>query len=282
MTLRYEDFKTVLPNAHEYENYLLDLCVFHEDSHPSMLVFKDGWWRCLGCNRWGGWITLWNKLKGQPVIVHPEHKTGWRGPDIRGYESLEQLSYQAHMDLIQFSSFQWYLEQRGLAGRIETNELGYFEGWYTIPVTNKDGEFVTAVFRAAPHVQKVTGERYWAHHAPVPFVPDWNLFKKSKAVFVVYGMLDALTLAELRLPVMTSTAGQGRFNPEWLDEYRKPVVIVPDEGEEKSAVELQKSLGWRGRTLHLDYPHGKKDPNGFFEANRGDDLYKQLLPYIGG
>jgi hypothetical protein len=56
-------------------------------------------------------------------------------------------------------------------------------------------------------------------------------------------------------------------------------VIVPDEGEELSAIELQKHLGWRGRMVQLDYPIGKKDPNGFFEAGRRDDLYNQLMRY---
>lgn len=277
--ITYDDFRAVLPNAHEYENYLLDRCVFHDDSEPSLLIFKDGWWRCLGCNKWGGWILLWNKLKGQPVIVHSEKKIGWRGPDIRGFDNLEDLSYQAHLDLMQFSNFKWYLEQRGLEGRIETNELGYHEGWYTIPVTNREGRFVTTVFRAAPHVQKVSGERYWAHSAPVPYVPDWLRFERSKTVFVVYGMFDALTLAELGLPVMTSTAGQGKFQPEWLDDYRKQIIILPDEGEELSAIELQKALGWRGKMVRLSFPHGKKDPNGFFEVGRGEDLYKQLVYY---
>src|SRR5512138_1043134 len=199
--ITYEDFKTVLPNAHEYGTYMLDLCPFHDDSSPSLMIFKDGWWRCLGCNRWGMWITLWNKLKGQPVIVRAERHVGWRGPNLEGYETLEDLTYQAHLDLMKFSTFQVYLEQRGLLGRIETNELGYHEGWYTIPVTDKNGEYVTTVFRASPPVQKVTGERYWVHHAPIPYVPDWSLLRKSKIIFVVYGMLDALTLSDLRLPV---------------------------------------------------------------------------------
>lgn len=278
--ITYDSFKDVLQGMHEYSDYLLGLCPFHDDKSPSLLVFKDGWWRCLGCNRWGGWTSLWNKLKGQNVIVHSERNVGWRGPNIEAYDSLENLSYQAHLDLMQFVQFQDYLQLRGLEGRIERNELGYYEGWYTIPVTDREGNFVTAVFRAAPHVQKVTGERYWAHHAPIPYVPDWRLLDTSKVIFVVYGMLDALTLADLRLPVMTSTAGQGRFNPEWLNDYRKPIVIVPDEGEELSAIELQKHLGWRGRAVRLHYPVGKKDPNGFFEAGRRDDLYKQLLQYM--
>lgn len=275
--IRYDDFKTALPNAREYSNYMLAVCPFHDDSSPSLMVFKDGYWRCLGCNKWGGWIQLWNKLKGQSVIIHSETSVGWRGPNVDAFDSMEDLCYQAHLDLMQFSSFQWYLEMRGLEGRMETSELGYYEGWYTIPVSNEEGNFITAVFRAAPHVQKVSGQRYWMHHAPLPYVPDWQLFNRERRVFVVFGMLDALTLADLRMPVMTSTAGQSKFDPAWLDNSRKPVYILPDKGEEKAAIELQKALGWRGNVVRLEYPHGVKDPNGFFEVKKRDALLKQLL-----
>lgn len=276
--ITYEDLRTALPDAQEYDNYLLTNCVYHDDRHPSMLIFKDGFWRCLGCGKWGGWRDLWDKLKGRPIRVRSEKRVGWMGPNISDYDSLNSVCYQAHLDLLQFSSYQWYLEQRGLDGRIEINELGYFEGWYTVPVYDKLGNFVTAVFRAAPHVQKVSGERYRTMHAPVPYVPDWRLLETSKFIFVVYGVLDALTLAELRMPVMTSTAGLN-FNPEWLDEYRKPILIIPDDQEEerKSAIELQKALGWRGKMIRLDYPINAKDPNGFFEVGRKEDLRTQLI-----
>jgi hypothetical protein len=278
-TLRYEDFMDVLPMAKEYDRYIQGLCPFHEDSSPSLLVFRDGFWRCLGCNRSNTWIILWNKLKGQPVKVRRDRAIGWRGPNTTEYDSLESLCYQAHLDILQFSSYQWYMEQRGLEGRIEINEIGYHQGWYTIPVTDEDGKFITCVFRASPPVQQVSGERYWVSHAPVPFVPDWRRFKSEKRVFVVYGMLDALTLADLQLPAMTSTAGQGKFNPEWLDKIRRPIYIVPDLGEEKSAIDLAKNLGWRGNVVYLDYPKGVKDPNGFFEQGKRDPLYKQLIQY---
>jgi hypothetical protein len=274
VTLKHKDFLTKLDRAHEYTKYIAGMCPFVEHHNQALLVFADGWFKCLGCGRHGSWEQLWNKLQGQNVVIRPEGKTAWKGPQVTG--NLEDLCYQAHMDLMQFSSYQWYIEQRGLEGRIEINELGYHEGWYTIPVTSEDGNFITAVFRSSPPVQQATDLRYICRHIPVPFVPDYNLIRKSDTLFVVYGILDALTLADLRFPVMTSTAGKDTFNPEWLDSYRKKIVIIPDKGEEDTAYGLASQLDFRGRVLNLDFPDGVKDCNGFYETKKGELLRTQL------
>lgn len=274
--ITYDDITSRLEKVQEHGKYASAVCVFHQDSEPSMLVFKDGWFRCLGCGRHGTWKTLWNKLSGQPVQVVPEKRTSFGGPPLREGMGLEEICYEAHTDLMQFPSLQWYMEMRGLAGRIETNEIGYTRGWYSFPVRDRDGVFQTAVFRAAPHVQEVSGIRYWCKSRPLPYVPDWYLYYTSSVVFVVYGILDALTLSELRFPVITSTAGNNTFDPTWLDEKRSKIVVIPDKGEEEQALRLANKLGWRGTTKRLDFPPGVKDANGFLELRLQDDLRAQL------
>lgn len=275
-TISYEDIISKLEHAQEFERYTSALCVFHTDSSPSLLVFKDGWFRCLGCGRHGTWKTLWNKLKGQPIMIMKEERTAFGAPPIRDMGNLEELCYQAHADLIQFPSLGWYLEMRGLQERIETNEIGYVKGWYTFPVRDRNDIFQTAVLRAAPHVQEASGHRYWCRSAPMPYVPDWFLVNNKPVLFVVYGIMDALTLAQLRFPVITSTAGNNTFRAEWLDEFRHTIYIIPDKGEERQATDLADQLGWRGRMLKLEYPQGIKDANGFLEYGKQDELSNQL------
>ena len=271
----YEDFLTLLPQATEHGRYLTGLCPFHPDSSPSLLVFKDGWFRCLGCARQGTWKTLWNKLKGQPLQVRTERQTQWSSPSLDGMD-LEDVCYQAHDDLLEFPSFGWYLEMRGLSDSIEPCELGYWNGWYTIPVRDDEGKFQTAVFRAAPHVQEATGMRYWCPHAPFMYVPNWPRFHKNSSLFIVYGMLDAVALFQLGYSVATTTAGQLTFDPTWLEEYRNKIIVLPDKGEERAAMQLCAHLGWRGKVRRLNYPDGIKDPSGFLEANRGVELTTQM------
>lgn len=280
-SLTFEDMRAVCRNSTEvYGRYFKAVCPFHQDNDPSMLVFKDGWFRCLGCGTNGRWETLWNKMKGQPVTVRAEKKTSWAYPDLRGL-SLEEVCFHAHNYLIKFPSLGWYLEMRGVQDRIERNELGYWEGWYTIPVYDVEGNFITAVLRAAPHIQFASGMRYWCHHSPVPYVPDWRMMTKGEYVIVVYGMLDALTIASLRLPVITTTGGKDSFIPEWLDDYRKPIYIIPDLGEETTAIKLAGKLGWRSSVVRLNYPDGIKDPAGFAEAGKRHELEAQLTSLKG-
>lgn len=270
----YDDFRSLLPGAQEYDHYMLGSCPFHADSSPSLLVFKDGWFRCLGCSRNGTWKTLWNKLKGQPIQVRPERMSSYNTPNIS--IGLEEVCSKAHDDLLQFPSFGWYLEMRGLSNSIETCELGYWEGWYTIPVRDRDGKFVGGVFRSAPHIQKATGMRYWSPGSPVLYAPSWFRIGKARTLFVVYGMLDAIALCQMGYPAVTTTGGQHNFNPEWLDFFRGRIVVLPDKDEYKSAMRLSSGLGWRGFVKNLSYPEGIKDPAGFLEANRSVELIKQL------
>ncbi len=271
--IQFEDFLDVIPQAKISGRNILGICPFHDDSGPSLLIHPDGWFRCLGCGRHGKWNTLWNKVHGQPVQVMPESRTSWNTPRI---DNLEETCYQAHIDLQHFPSLGWYLEMRGIEGRIDQNELGYWDGWYTIPVYDSDRTFITAVLRASPHVQDATGLRYWCRHFPVMYVPDFELLDGGKNIFVVYGMVDALCLADLRLPVVTTTGGNLTFDPTWLADYRKPTYIIPDKGEEEQAYKLASRLGWRGNVIQLDYPDEFKDPADFFSRDKKKDLQNQL------
>src|SRR5688572_20124024 len=78
--LNFNDLVNALQNVHEYDRYVAAKCPFHQDSAPSLLVFKDKYFKCLGCGRHGNWKMLWNKLKGQAVTIHPERRTIFQAP----------------------------------------------------------------------------------------------------------------------------------------------------------------------------------------------------------
>ena len=112
------------------------------------------------------------------------------------------------------------------------------------------------------------------------FVPDWILLnnKKINSIAVVYGMIDALVLSSLRIPVTTSTSGKLTFKAEWLKDYRKAIYVIPDKGEDKDAFRLASELGWRGRVIKLNYSGNIKDPAGYAE----NGLQSELLNQLGG
>jgi hypothetical protein len=280
-TINYSDFLHKLPGARDAGNYIVAPCPFHQDSDPSLLIYPDGFFHCLAasCGRSGRLITLWNKIEGQPIIVRPEKRIHYSSPRKMIVESGlpdDQFAYQAYIDLSKFTTFQWYLEMRGLADAIDVHELGYHRGWYTIPVWDSEYKFQKLIFRTAPHVQKaLNGTRYWADGKPTMYVPDWHLLSKGDYIILVYGIMDALTLNKFRYPVVTPTHGH-TFDPAWLSQYRKPIFVIPDRGEERKALELVSNMGWRGKMVRLDYPEGMKDANDFLSAGREKELLAQL------
>ena len=284
-TLNYEDFLHRLPQAKDMGNYIVGVCPFHPDSSPSLLVFKDGWFHCLGadCARSGTWQTLWDKLAGRPIQLQPESRIHYQSPakmlEVDYDAPREEGAYRAYLDLVHFPTFQWYLEMRGIDDAIDIHEIGYHRGWYTIPVWDHEYKFQNVVFRAAPHVQKAIGMRYWTDGQPTIYVPDWHQLDKCDYIVVVFGIFDALTLNKYRFPVVSPTHGHV-FDPNWLNGYRKPVYLIPDKGEERSVLRMIGGFGWRGKMIRLDWPDGMKDVNDFLVAGKEEELLAQLSQVI--
>jgi DNA primase len=91
-------------------------------------------------------------------------------------------------------------------------------------------------------------------------VPSWSKVNDAETVYVVYGIIDSISLHLAGLPVVTGVTGKS-LNPELLKSLRKRFVIVPDDGEEKEAHGLANKLGWRARVKRLNYESGCKDPD---------------------
>lgn len=283
-TIKYEDFLRVLPGAEDKGRYIVGRCPFHHDNSPSLLVFPDGYFHCLGadCARSGTWMTLWNKLQGQPIQLAAERRLHYKSPATmleQDFEDREKGAYQAYLNLSRFTNFQWYLELRGLADAIDIHEIGYHRGWYTFPVWDRDYKFQNVVFRASPPIQDALNVRYWMDGKPTLYVPDWHQLAKCDYIIVVFGIMDALTLNKFRLPVVTPTHGHN-FQAEWLADYRKPIYIIPDKGEERAVLRKIGDFGWRGRMVRLDWPEGMKDANDFLKAGKQDELLNQLSHII--
>jgi hypothetical protein len=276
--------KDKLLKVSSYEGYVAAVCPFHEDSRPSMLIWEDGkFFKCQSCGVSGSFEKLWRKLLGWDSSRVVAEATNFKGPRLPS--DLAQLSVvinEAHESLLQFDQFQWYLKNRGVEGRIEACRIGFWDGWYSIPIYDEEHHLQGAMFRANATIQKGTGQRFIHPDGQLNlmYCPDWRLLRTAKAVAVVFGMFDALALSDLRFAVVTSTSGKDSFKPEWLDSVRKPIYVIPDKGEETSAITLAGKLGWRGHVLKLEYPDDIKDPDGYLENNKRDQLIAQIGGYL--
>jgi hypothetical protein len=192
---------------------------------------------------------------------------------------LEAVCAEAHSFLLSYPDpLQDYLRRRGVANRIIPQQLGYQDGWYSIPCYDPNRKLEGVVMRASPHVQETTGARFNIPKGQpaLLYVPDWKQSLLADYFCVVFGMFDALALCELGIPVGTSTSGKDSTNANMLEWCRKPIIIIPDKGEEQTAIKLVTKLGWRGKVLFLGYPDELKDPADYVEHGRGQELLRMI------
>jgi hypothetical protein len=176
----------------------------------------------------------------------------------------------------------WYLEMRGVEDRVDTAKLGWYHGWITVPILSRNQRLTGMYMRSTPPQEKLTRLRFSQPEGQVPqlYCPDYRLWEASNSVAVVFGMMDALVLSSIRMPVITTTGGSNSFNPDWLNDWRKPAVIIPDaNGDDIHAIDLAASLGWRGKVVRLQYDEQVSDPADFAKAavGRKEDLIRQLV-----
>ena len=176
------------------------------------------------------------------------------------------------------SDLSFYFKKRGVEDRVIPNMLGWSDGWFSIPAFSKKGELTSVIMRVSPSIEALVEDRYSISPSPKSsiFVPEWPLLRKADLVYLVFGIFDALTLAVLRFPVISTLHGT-TLDYNDLSEFRSPIYIVPDKGEEIFAKKLAAKLGTRGRPLILDYPDNAKDPNDFLLLGQKKNLMSQLM-----
>lgn len=246
-----------------YNGYFSAHCQFHDDSNPSMLVYEDGY-RCSACGAHGSLKYLDRKIgthfspkvtRYQSSNVLPRWRT-WG-------DSLEEIAETCHKSLKKFSQFQTYFKNRKIDEFIEKGNFGYRDGWCVLPVMDSKRSVVDIVVRQTN--QHIRDTRYvllgngLSSHSFL-YSPDWDRVQKASIVYCVFGMMDAWSLEALELPVITGITGQS-IPVELLIALNKRIVIVPDDGEERSAHKIANAIGWKARVKELSYPEGTKDPD---------------------
>lgn len=272
----YDEIVELL-HAKPYGHYAIARCPFHEDRKPSFMVFEDGRFLCLSesCGITGDHKYLLRKLQTGISFHNPLEEKPVRLPRV---EVTETFVHSANRTLTLRPQRAEYLRVRGVAEMIGPAQLGWYDGWITMPLRSASGELTGMVLRADAYTQERTGLRFFQPKGqePQPYIPDWGSFLKADSIMVVFGMFDALTLALMGYPAMTSAGGARSFDARWLDGYGRKVYLIPDKGEEQVVADLVSDLGWRGNVIYLHYPDGCKDPNDYLRAGLRDELREEL------
>jgi len=267
----------------DHGHYVSTLCPYHNDREPSLLIFGDGRFVCLACGERGNLTKLQKQLNGwtaPDVIVKSSGCSSVLPSDI---DDLLSVVYSANRMLKELDDpLANYIRRRGIYNRIVPQKLGYYKGWYTIPIFDRKKVLQGVIARASDAIQESTGRRYDIPKGQeaLVYVPDWKLVDDSDYIIVVYGMIDALSLCELGFASCTPTSGKDSMKPDMLDDFRKRIIVIPDKGEENTARKLVSGLGWRGKELLLEYPDECKDPNDLLSKGYGQWLSEQIRKEI--
>jgi hypothetical protein len=268
MAITLDDVQEIAGGEYRGKGYLHLNCPYHNDEHASLVLYPDGWFHCLANCESGRIEWLYEKLTGesntQTSFKRSKSLKG-RPPKLpRNAGSLEDLVESAHERMLPDTSmYRMYAEARGIDSMIPACKLGWYQGWLTIPIYGKEGNFNGLILRAGPQAQEETGLRFTqpTGQQSMAYSPSWDICRSAESIFIPFGLVDAISIGSLGFPAITTTGGAKSFRPEWFDEYRVRLYAIPDEGEDSQAYRLAKKLGWRGKVVRLAFPDGHKDIN---------------------
>jgi DNA primase len=259
-------FDTLLERmeGRKYNDYFSAFCPFDTHKSPALLVYEDGF-VCLSCGKKGS-LKYLNTFTGSHFIPQRNDTVSrilplWRNWEQR-YGDLEGIVDAAHRTLKKYPKFQTYFKERKIYEYVDEGTLGYLEGWITFPVIDRSHSVCDIVVRST-HSDMDKGNRYVVHPSLVDvhrqlYCPSWDRIDNSKTVYVVYGIIDAISLHLAGLPSVTGVTGKS-LKAEQLLPLGKRFVIVPDDGEEREAHILANKIGWKAKVKQLSYPEGTKD-----------------------
>jgi hypothetical protein len=249
----------------KYSNYFSAFCPFEEHKSPALLVYEDGY-VCLSCRRTGS-LDYLNKSIGshfrptQHLYTVSRVLPRWRNWEEK-YGSLEGIAHAAHKSLKANTPFQTYFKRRKIYDFVEEGILGIMGGWIVFPVFDRTGSIIDLAVRS---IRNDSDIRYVVHPStdlsirPL-YAPSWSKVEQADLIYVVYGIIDSISLHLAGLPVVTGVTGKS-LHPDLLLPLRKRMVILPDAGEEVEAHRLANKLGWRAKVKELSFPDGCNDPD---------------------
>ena len=114
---------------------------------------------------------------------------------------------------------------------------------------------------------------------PMPQVDGWLklicLHQNSLRAIQTFGIIDAISLYIMGAASISTTCGM-RMDISYLDDIRKQIIFIPDQGEEKEAQKFASKMGWRGKVMRCNYPEGVKDVSDIFNSEHRNELQSVL------
>ena len=292
----------VSPHRKDYGGYSLDVCIFHDDAKPSMLIGKD-WFKCrAACPQGKGDIVTWvmrtagvnfveactmlQEKRAPLVLSGVKYQAPPKAPPPVFKRDLPQefvdgMTTQDYIDLEQMTGIQ---KATALA-----HQIGRFDYHiYTIPVHHPETDEVIDIKLYRPDAKK--GEQLKTWHlekgAPNALYGVKYLNGDNYAV-IVGGEKDAINGHEMHLPFVTDTAGEASWDPSfsrWLENREELYVFLDADDTGEAGRRRIERISKRSSLCFLDWrvlwdPDVKKGYDfSDFKADGGTrEMFLQML-----
>lgn len=164
-------------------------------------------------------------------------------------------------------------------GTIDRYRLGFYDGWYTIPLY-VNNRFVNLQCRRDQPKKQI---RLWYREEKwKPALINVDLLSLVDTVFITEGTVDAILLTQEGIPAVAQTAGAVYWSPYWYPFFSrvKNIYYITDNDEagRKAAARVAKSLG-EDRTYIYQFTNGKEkyDTVDFFRDGGNAKDFKDMV-----
>jgi len=176
-----------------------------------------------------------------------------------------------------------YLNQRHLPNEIINKfKIGWTGKIITIPIYNKDNEYVFFKFRKDPIWDGSSTPKYWYQKGKSAELYGWENIVSPKPILVICeGEFDRLVLESKGIPTISSTGGAATFKDEWIP-YLKEISNLyicfdRDEAGMTAAQNLIEKLPHSRYVSLSGLPQDKKDITDFFVSGNTIADFNKLL-----
>jgi len=160
---------------------------------------------------------------------------------------------------------------------IDRRKLGYYDGWYTIPIY-ESGEFVNFQLRREEPKKAIT--QWYRHGKALPLYNE-GILPFTKTIYITEGTVDSILLNQEGFPSV-SPNGTNTWQQSWLEKFSKIERIFyiadNDVAGMNGARLVAKSLGmFRVKIVSFDGKEEKYDSVNFFQEYHDKELYKKWI-----
>ncbi len=276
------------------ENEIKCLCPFHDDQKPSCFInIEKKVFKCqtAGCEASGDLVTFLAGVLKAPrktILVDLQKRYGIESVQVISPKTIERY----HNAIWAVLPYLKALHDRGIIDDlIRKYRIGFDKGRITIPITNASGSYVNVrkYLPGAPGNEKMRNTK---SHGQNRLYPPEQL--KYDTVVVCGGELKAILAADILNPLdigaISTTAGEGNWQPEFTEKFKGKCVYVcydiDNEGNVAAnsvCARLRRVVRFVGKVdipLSLDeFPHGdvndwKPTTEGFKTVLDGTEEWK--------